>query len=151
MCSQLVDTHAKWVINKEIAGEDINEHEKFAPEIFEVMMNNLKEEQNKVKIEESIATCSEQEVVEILKDCDFDLVPRNNSLKSDCCIFDQNSQTRSEDIEIETQNKEFNEEVEIPEKVKKLYVELLESKRKHESILKFVVATEKVVNSDIVK
>ena len=108
MCNQLVDTHVKWVINKEIAGEDINLHEKFAPEIFEVMMNNLKEEQNKVKIEESIATCSEQEVVEILKDCDFDLVPRNNSLKSDC-IFDLNSQTRSGDIENETQNKEFNE------------------------------------------
>ena len=29
--SQLIDTHTKWVTNKKIAGEDVDEHEKFAP------------------------------------------------------------------------------------------------------------------------
>ena len=52
---------------------------------------------------------------------------------------------------LKTEHKEFNEKVVIPEKVEKLYAELLESKRKHESILKFFVANEKVTDSDIVK
>ena len=41
--------------------------------------------------------------------------------------------------------------MEVPEKVEKLYAELVESKKKHENILKFFVATEKVTDSDIVK
>ena len=57
----------------------------------------------------------------------------------------------SRDVENETEDKEFIEEVEVPEKVEKLYAELLENKKKHESILKFFVATDKVTDSDIVK
>ena len=115
-------------------------------------MKDFREEQNeyKTKIEEKIAKSSDHEMVGILKGSDLDLNIKNESPKSDC-VFDLNSQTMSTDIENQTIDKEFNKEVEIPEKVEKLYAELVESKKKHESILKFFVATEKVTDSDVVK
>ena len=109
-------------------------------------MKDFREEQKeyKTKIEEILATSSDHEMVGILKVCDLDLNIQNESPKSDS-VFNLNSQTISGTIEYETDDMEFNQEVEIPEKVKKLYVELLESKRKHESILKFFIATEKIL------
>ena len=46
---QLIDTHTKWATNKKIAGEDVAEHEKFAPEIFEELMKDFREEQKEIK------------------------------------------------------------------------------------------------------
>ena len=82
--SQLVDTHTKWVTNKKIVGEDVDEHEKFAPEIFEELMKDFREEQKeyKTKIEDKIATSSDHEMVGILKVSDLDLNLKNESLKS---------------------------------------------------------------------
>ena len=96
-------------------------------------MKDFREEQNeyKTKIEDKIATSSDHEMVGILKVSDLDLNLKNESLKSDC-VFDLNSQTMSRDVENETEDKEFIEEVEVPEKVEKLYAELVESKKKHE-------------------
>ena len=73
--SQLVDTHTKWVAIKKIVGEDVDEHEKFAPEISEELMKDFREEQKeyKTKIEDKRATSSDHEMVGIWKVCDLDL------------------------------------------------------------------------------
>ena len=103
----------------------LDEHEKFASEIFEELMKDFREEQKeyKTKIEDKIATSSDHEMVGILKVSDLDLNIKNESPKSDC-VFDLNSRTMSGDIENKTEDEqEFNEKVVIPERVEKLYAE----------------------------
>ena len=59
---------------KKLVGEDENEHEKFAPKVFNFLMEELliEQAQYKTKLVEKIATCPEQEAIYgLLKDFDF--------------------------------------------------------------------------------
>ena len=75
---------------KKLAGEDENEHEKFAPKVFNFLMEELLMEQTqyKTKLVEMIATCPEQDAIYgLLKNFDFKTENSEND------GFDKNSQS----------------------------------------------------------
>ena len=135
---------------EKIAGTDVEY--KFAPKVFKEISNEFEEKQNeaKAKIEEIIATCSEQEVVRILNDYNFHLDIENKSTKSDGS-FDQNlySAIASEAVKNNAIENKMEDALETQESLEKLLGELFEKRSKYESIVKFFLATRKPIQSDI--
>ena len=119
---------------KEVVGTDVDEVE------FEEKQNNYE-----AKIEELIATCSDQEVVKILNDFDLDI--KNESTKGDC-VFDQDS-SQADTNAINGAIIEVDAPLETRESVEKLLGELLERRKEYEGIINFFLATRKPDQSDI--
>ena len=107
---------------KEIVGMDVEEVK------FVVKQNNYE-----AKIEELIATCSDQEVFKILNDFDLDI--NNESTKGDC-VFNQDS-SQADTNAITGAIIEVDAPLETRESVEKLLGELLERRKEYEGIINF--------------
>ena len=129
---KLVITHAKWIEKKSMVGEDV----KYSPKAFNAIMANFEEEQNifKTKIEEMVATYPAEMVNELLKDFDQKIESTQH-----VAAFDQHSDRLTEAAKDKLDCVEVP--IEATENVEKLILELLESKKKHQHIVNFFLAT----------
>ena len=131
---------------KKLADKNENEHDKFAPEVFDLLMEEFLKEQAqfKTKIVEMIATCSEQEAIDgLLKD--FDLKSENS--KNDA--FDKNVQPDALSEVDEDKMERVEDIMETQESLEELIEELLEQRSKYGSIVTFFLATRKPIPSDV--
>ena len=111
---------------KKLADKNENEHDKFAPEVFDFLMEEFLKEQAqfKTKIVEMIATCPEQEAIDgLLKD--FDLKSKNS--KNDA--FNKNVQPDALSGVVEDKMDIVEDGLETQESLEELIEELLEQKK----------------------